>query len=92
MKFSISLWITFMFYIYCYGAESDEYYDDIIEETRLKVAIVTKGKNNNPVALIRKMYTRYYKEKASDDDDFEEVEETKTIIYGKFNKTNLKLP
>ncbi|CAH8502966.1 unnamed protein product [Schistosoma turkestanicum] len=34
---------------------------DIIEETRLKVAVVTKGKNNSPVALIRKMFKRYYK-------------------------------
>ncbi|CAH8540034.1 unnamed protein product [Schistosoma intercalatum] len=64
----------------------------IIEETRLKVAVVTKGKNQNPVSLIRKMFKRYYREKAADEGDYiEEVEETTKIIFGKVDKRNISI-
>ncbi|CAH8549499.1 unnamed protein product [Schistosoma guineensis] len=88
----ISLWIIFLSYVYCQNASIDEYYDDIIEETRLKVAVVTKGKNHSPVSLIRKMFKRYYKEKAADEGDYiEEVEETTKIIFGKVDKRNISI-
>ncbi|CAH8568330.1 unnamed protein product [Schistosoma rodhaini] len=89
---SISLWIIFLSYAYCQNSSNDEYYEDIIEETRLKVAVVTKGKNNSPVSLIRKLFKRYYKEKAADEDDYiEEVEETTKIIFGKIDKKNISI-